>query len=333
MAGLIAALFGGKSRPPDPDPLPGQGGYDMPPGPYGGSGFPGSTSSTRTLKGLNPRAAKVRSDSNTGFEQGLSAVQQVRQASYRGDHPTKPRQTPSVATPQPELTRLMQENSTAEWFGGQPLQNQPGYDLAGLNPLSGAAQAGGHSVRDTETPKVSKRAVQISTGVPGSNNVRNQIAQRYKNRPGQAHTYRPAPRADQPGSTPSTAAIGEPVTVENRFVYAGGGYESYWAERQMPYNGRGDGARGAQLSGERYYAAGPPAFENGGNGMYGVARLRGPNHRPTVFAEPAPWSTNYYDTTADVGTTEVPGTPTQAPDMVYTSPSPGRASNSTGRTG
>jgi len=42
MAGLIAALFGGKSAP-DTNPLPGIGGYDMPRGPYGEGGFPGST--------------------------------------------------------------------------------------------------------------------------------------------------------------------------------------------------------------------------------------------------------------------------------------------------
>lgn len=340
MAGLIAALFGGKSRPPDPDPLPGQGGFDMPPGPYGGSGFPGSTSSTRTFKGKNPRAVKIRADSNGGFEQALSGTPQVRQSSYRGDvqspvePPQSPRDTPEVATPQPLLTQRMQDNSPAEFFGGQPLKTRPGYDLAGINPLSGAAQAGGHSVRDTETEPTHRWPV-ISTDVPGSENVRNQIAQRYKNRPGQQHTYRPSPRPDQQGSTSSTAMTGAPVTVQNRFVFAGGGVETYGMERQAPYPAHGSSraGRGATLTGERYYQAGPPSFENAGDGMYGVGRLRGPNHRPTMFQEPAPWSTNYYDTTAEVGTTDNPGTPGQTPDMVYMSPSPGRASNSTGRTG
>ncbi len=44
MAGLIATLFGGKNKKPDPYPLPGIGGYDMPRGPMGEGGFPGSTS-------------------------------------------------------------------------------------------------------------------------------------------------------------------------------------------------------------------------------------------------------------------------------------------------
>jgi hypothetical protein len=116
-------------------------------------------------------------------------------------------------------------------------------------------------------------------------------------------------------------------------VFAGGGVQTWSVQRQMPYNGRGDGARGADLNGTRYYATGAPVNVNGANGEYGIGRLRGPNHRPTVFTEPAPWSQNYYDTTQTTGTPDQPGPATQAPDMVYVSPSAGRASNSTGRTG
>ena len=75
----------------------------------------------------------------------------------------------------------------------------------------------------------------------------------------------------------------------------------------MPYSGRGDGARGADLNGTRYYAEGPPVNVNGGQGAYGVGRLRGPNHRPVYFNEPAPWTSQYYDTTASVGTPDAPG--------------------------
>jgi hypothetical protein len=42
MAGLIAALFGGKNKPVDTNPHPGIGGYTLPRGPYGEGGFPGS---------------------------------------------------------------------------------------------------------------------------------------------------------------------------------------------------------------------------------------------------------------------------------------------------
>jgi hypothetical protein len=95
----------------------------------------------------------------------------------------------------------------------------------------------------------------------------------------------------------------------------------------MPYGGRGDGARGAQLSGQRYYATGQSgAFWNAGQGDYGIARERG-GKRPVSFTEPAPWTTDFYDTTAGVA-----GQSTgQSPSTVYVSPSAGRASNSTGR--
>jgi hypothetical protein len=102
--------------------------------------------------------------------------------------------------------------------------------------------------------------------------------------------------------------------------------------REMPYGGRGDGARGAALSGQRYYATGQrDQFGNAGQGDYGIARERG-GKRPVSFTEPAPWSTNYYDTTDSVGTADTPGTNTQAPNQVYYSPSSGRAVNTTGRT-
>ena len=67
-------------------------------------------------------------------------------------------------------------------------------------------------------------------------------------------------------------------------------------------------------------------------GHYGVSRLRGPNHRPVYFNEPAPWTSQYYDTTASVGTPDSPGPGGQAPDAIYTSPDLGRGGlNSTGR--
>src|SRR6185312_8686602 len=59
MAGLIAQLFGGK-RKANTDPHPGEGGYDMPRGPVGEGGFPGSTAAapvvhTQTADGRRER--------------------------------------------------------------------------------------------------------------------------------------------------------------------------------------------------------------------------------------------------------------------------------------
>lgn len=297
----------------------------MPSGPDGQSGFPGSTSATRTFKGASPRSVKIEADTNVGFEQELSATPQVRQVPRKaGQRTPNPRLSRSVATPQPELTRQLQADPRT-FYGGPPLKVRPGDETAGGNPLG---RQGGHSVRDTETP-VTQRQPQISGGAPGgvpggSGNVRNTIAERYKAVPGEAHTYMSAPRGDAPAQA---------VTVDSRFVFAGGGVQTYGMERQMPYTGRGDGARGADLNGQRYYAEGAPEFLNAGTGSYGNARLLGPNHRPTNFSQPAPWSSQYYDTTASVGSDAQSGTDAQVPNLVYVSPQPSRSRNRTGREG
>lgn len=339
MAGLIAKLLGGKPQHrAGVDPAPGQGGYQLGSGPANQTGFPGSTSQVRTLRGNNPRIAKVRADTNTGFEQALSQVDQVRQESYRGDvHndvPASPRATPNVGTRQPVLTLLMQQ-TPGTLLGGPMLKTGPGNNTAGAHPLSNAAAAGGHSMLDTQTPWRDAQP-QIGVGVPGSNNVRNQVAQRYKNTPGQTHTYKSAPRPDNTpvlrggqavdGNVKPELAVAE-VSVANRFVFAGGGNQTWSVERRMPYSGPGDGARGAHLNGQRYYATGQgEQFGNAGMGEYGQAR-KGGAKRPVSFTEPAPWTSQYYDTTQGVQDASA----SQAAAQVYVSPASGRASNATGR--
>jgi hypothetical protein len=339
MAGLIAKLLGGKPRnQAGVDPLPGQGGYQLPPGPANQTGFPGSTSQVRTLRGNNPRIAEVRSDTNTGFEQELSQSEQVRQASYRGDvhgaATASPRATPNVATRQPVLTVLMQQTPATN-YGGPMLKTGPGNNTAGGQPLGPAAAAGGHSGQDTQTPWRDAQP-QIGVGIPGATNVRNQVAQRYKARPEDTHTYKSAPRPDNTpvlrggqavdGNVKPDLAVQE-VTVPSRFVFEGGGNQTWSVERQMPYGGVGNGARGAHLNGQRYYAAGQgDQFGNAGQGEYGQAR-KGGGKRPVAFTEPAPWTSQYYDTTSGVESASAQ----QAPSQVYVSPPSGRASNSTGR--
>lgn len=333
MAGLIAALFGGRAAPPPPTgSVPGGGGYTAGPGPTGEYGYPGSTSVTRTLPGRNPRIAKIQADTNGGFEQALSDHAQVRQASRKigagqGD---SPRATGQVSTPQPLLTALLQAGSNTH-LGGMLDKTKTGARTVGVNPLSRAQAEGGHSVRDTETPPT-RRQPEISGNVPGAQNVRNQVAQRYKNKPGQLHTYLSAPRADTAPVNPSGQAsdgnvhperVVTSVTVPNRFVFGDGGVETWTMLREMPYGGRGDGARGADLNGARYYATGQhDQFWNAGSGDYGISRQAGQgNHRPVNFDQPAPWTSNYYDTTPAVQS----GSTDQAPNMVYVSPqTPGR---------
>ena len=348
MAGLIARLLGGRPQPGPAEPAQGIGGYTAGPGPAGQSGFPGSTSRARVNLGKSPRAVKVRADTDTGFEQGLSGTPQVRQQSYRGDEPgarvRNPRATPRVATPQPVLTEVMQ-STWATNQGGPMLRTGPGNDTAGAHPLSAAQAAGGHSKLDTTTP-YSGAGVTIGGGTPGAQNVRNQVAQRYKNPAGQSHTYLSAPRPDQAPVNPGGQAtdgnvhperVVQSVTVQNRLQFPDGGGNLSWAvNREMPYGGRGNGARGANLNGQRRFATGQETqFWNAGQGSYGIARAQGGDYKsPVSFTQPAPWSANVYTTTDSIGTPDNPNTsPGQQPQAVYVSPSGRRASNRTGRTG
>jgi hypothetical protein len=270
---------------------------------------------------------KLRYDQLRGADTALGSTPETRQASYRGDIPgantTNPRATSGVTLPQTAIRQSMQHNSPGEFYGGPRLRTGPDNNTAGANPLSPSRGRGGHSVRDTETPPTQRQPV-IGAGTPGAQNVRNQIALRYKAAPGGVHTYRSAPNPAKPADS---------VTVPNRFVYPGGGNTTWSVQREMPYGGRGDGARGADLSGQRYYSVGQAdQFWNAGQGDYGISRQRGRrNRRPVSFSEPAPWTANFYDTTHSVGTVEQPGTGGQSPDLVYYSPAAGRATNSTGR--
>jgi hypothetical protein len=351
VAGLIARLFGGKPSPDaNAEPAPGIGGYTPGAGPANQTGFPGSTSQTRTYpsNGRNPyspRDVKVNADYDSDANSRTGTTPEVRQASFRGDIPgsttASPRSTSLVVTRQTAIRQLMQNNSPSEFYGGPALHTRQGNNTAGGEPLSPAAYAGGHSAIDTTTP-LSQAQPTIDGNTPGAQNVRNTIAERWKNPAGQLHEYKSAPRADQAAVNPGGqatdgnvdgAGITQPVTVANRAVFP----EITWRVlREMPYGGRGNGARGADLNGQRYYATGQQdEFLNGGQGEYGVGRLLGSgNKRPVGFSQPAPWTANFYDTTASVGTTTDPNEqPAQQPSAVYTSPGGLRASNSTGRMG
>jgi hypothetical protein len=275
----------------------------------------------------------------------MGTTTRTLQSSYRGDVPgariRNPRDTPPVTTAQTAIQQQMQHNSQAEFFGGPMLKTGPGNNTAGGEPLSPAFRAGGHSAIDTTTP-LSQAQPQIGGGTPGAQNVRNEIAQRYKYPGGIMHTYLSAPRADQAPANPGgqatdgnvhPGAVVQDVTVPDR--YAVDGLTSWSVLREMPYGGRGNGARGADLNGQRYYATGQETqFWNAGQGEFGIERLRGSgNKRPVGFTQPAPWTANFYDTTTSVGTTTDPNaTPEQQPQAVYYSPGGLRASNSTGRT-
>jgi hypothetical protein len=236
----------------------------------------------------------------------------------------------------------MQHNSASEFYGGPALKTGPGNNTAGGEPLSAAEAAGGKSAIQTTTP-LSDAQPTISGNVPGSQNVRNEIAQRYKAGPGELRTYKSAPRADQAQPNSGGQAtdgnvngigISQDVTVPDRYI--ADGVIGWSVLREMPYGGRGNGARGADLNGQRFYATGQQTqFWNAGQGEYGVERKRGSgNKRPVAFTQPAPWTANYYDTTNSVGTqTDPNANPEQQPQTIYVSPGGMRATNRTGRNG
>lgn len=239
---FLSSIFGGKSAAPkDSEPLPGQGGYTIPRGPYGATGYPGST----------PAAPKTHSQD-------------------------------------PEENKLGRETVTenqAEW------NNTPNTAQGAIPYNTGTGYPNFVDTERTINPVISRN-------VPGNQNQRN--------------TRFYAGRQAAPDGN-------------NRYVYGGenGGVESYAFHRRMPYSKGENGHRGASLSGERYYGD-MHQFSSAG-GSYGRARAAGPLHRPTVFVEPTPWTVNYYDTTAEVGTPDDPGTQTQAVNMSYVSPSVSRS--------
>jgi hypothetical protein len=343
MANLIDFLFGGRQRPPDPDPLPGVGGYAMPPGPYGATGLPGSTIAAPHPLPQTLETARLPRRIGGPPVRGT----QTTRASYRGDQPppgqpgSAPYDQPQVTTPRSGIVDEMQTNSPREFYGGLALKSGPGNHIQG-QPGRASAAEGGHDTTDTTTP-YSRAQSQISQGVPGAQNVRNTTAQRYKNAPGGMHTYLSASRPDQANPNedmPGWASEGGGnywrtaggITVPNRFVYGGGGHQTWAVMRRMPYTSAGDGGRGAHLNGQRYYGVGGyDNFANAGQGAYGTSRL---SHRmPVSFTEPAPWQSNVYVTTPEVGTTEQPGPQSQAPYAVVVSPGSSRAPNTSRRRG
>lgn len=353
MAGLIARLLGGgrTSATAPAEPAQGIGGYTMGAGPANQTGFPGSTSQTRTYPSngrtpYSPRSVKIRGDYDTDANSRTGTAPEARQSSYRGDitgaRVRSPRVTSRVSVPQTVIRQEMQSNSPAEFYGGPFLHTGAGNNTAGGHLLTPAARAARNemvSERDTTTPWAEAQP-EVGGNVPGGQKLRNTIANRVHNPPGQMHTYKSRPRPDQAQVNPGGQAtdgnvngigITQEVTVLNRTVFP----EITWSVlREMPYGGRGNGARGADLNGQRYYATGQDSqFWNAGQGSYGVGRLEGNgNKRPVGFTQPAPWSSQFYDTTASVGTVDDPNTsPTQQVSAVYVSPGGLRASNSTGR--
>ena len=342
MAGLIAKLW--KRSPADPfDPaLGGMGGARQGPGPAGTSGVPGTTSVTRTFHGRSPRDVKINADSDVGFNQGLDGVDIRQESRAHSSGQRNPRDTPEVVTPRPKAIADLRR-SPREWFGGLPLRSDavsPGTHAAGggLNPLMPARM---RAATPPMTPKPPGPAASRTSAAAcrGRRTCGTRSRSGGRTRPARCTSTWPPRRPDQgPGGLAGQGAgggrrnLGSPVSVPSRYVWDQGGVQTWSVQRQMPYGGKGDGARGASLNGTRYYAEGPPIAVNAALGSYGVSRLRGPRHRPVYFNEPAPWTSQFYDTTASWGPRTSRGQAGRPPMPFTPQPDPGRGGmNSTGR--
>lgn len=324
--------YGLKAKSPRPGvPLPGLGGYDYPRGPYGATGFPGSTPAatpthTQTVQGrkdrqLTPTQVWVR---DTGPH--AADVGPVR-----------------VPRPQPSYSEV-------EFIPGT------------TDPASTYVRPDGSPrlprARQMRSTSAERRMTPVIGGAPGSQNVRNQVAQRYKARPGDLHTYRAAPNPGKTGARldgvsqyhPGQMVHGDPdgkpipgmasqpgappgVTVPSRFVSAEGSMEGYAMDRPLQFDKGGVAGypssytrftgnqhpRGGRLTGQRYFGDRADQAQIGlPSDAYGIARARGPRHRPVRFEQPAPWTVNYYDTAPEDATA-------QAADMIHVSPTRPRA--------
>jgi hypothetical protein len=329
MAGWLSRLFGadtGTQAAVSLDPAPGEGGYALGSGPTGQDGYPGSGITNKLVRGT-PRNAKIPADRDSGLEQDTYGAEVV-DASHRGDVPgasVRSPRAPQRATVSRRRVTAFQDEDRATNLGGPPMRPQPGAETVGLNPLSGAQAAGGHSEMSGQTP-YRQAWPEISGNVPGSQNVQALWAERYKAVPGTERAGMSSTRSDQaPPQAAGWQASGsvkpwevtEEVTTTDRLVTP----EISWSfDREWPYQ-RADRTN----NGERLYF---PALNQFLDGNMGAVGSRNYQSRPTTFDVPAPWTGNFMDSSTPPGQAPSAG---QQPDAVYVPPPSPRASSGTGR--
>lgn len=313
-------------------PNPGIGGYDYPRGPYGATGFPGSTPAAKTTKGQGP---------DSRLDRQLTATQIRDRDTGPEFNETWPVETPK---PQPSYGDVRFRPGTAP---------RPGNTFRRANGT--ARQPFARQMRSTSPEH---RMTPIIGGAPGSENVRNQVAQRFKARPELWRAYRPSPNPGKTGARlqgpsrrhPGTTVHGDPdgkpipgmdeqpgppdVIVQSRFVSHEGSQEGYAMNRDLFFAKGGKPApqptgaaphiRGGRYDGTRYFGELAAQQKIGlPSDSYGIKRARGPNHRPLRFEQPPPHTANYYDLPPDEGET--------APDQIHRSPVAARRAPGTPR--
>lgn len=310
-------------------PHPGEGGYNYPPGPFGATGFPGSTAAAldrvphrQDAEGRKDRqlnASQIR-DRDTGPE--FADVDPVR-----------------VPKPQPRYGEV-------EFIPGQ--DPEPGNRFIRANGTP--RQPLYRQMRSTSAERRSTPVIG-ALGLAERKPVRNSYAQRWRAIPGEIRAYRPSPNPGKtgarlmgpaqyhPGTTVFGEADGKPipgmasnpdgtpptVVVSSRYVSDEGAQEGYAMNRPLLFTKGGNPnnyppgylgnrhLRGGRMTGQRYFGALEDQQRIGiPSDSYGIVRRRGPRHRPVRFDLPAPWTANYYDVPAQEGR--------QDPDMIHRSP-------------
>jgi hypothetical protein len=318
-------------------PLPGIGGYDYPRGPFGQTGFPGST----------PAAPRTKRQDQEGRKDPQWLGRPTLTAPDVWDRDTGPAAldvTP-VRSPKPQPSY-----GDVEFIPGTPTGPSQFLKRSGL-PRNPRAR------RKDLTTGPEHRMTPVIGGTPGvlgaPKLVRNEVAQRWKADPLKIREYRASPNPGKTGARatgvpsklhPSVTIWGEPdgkpvpgmyptpdqdqfsVTVQSRYVSHEGAQEGYAMNREQRFTKGGTPAkwrqdlrptpnhiRGARLEGDRYFGAIRDQQRIGlDSDSFGIARRRGPRHRPVRFEQPRPWTANYRDVAPDEGD--------QAPDMIHRSP-------------
>jgi hypothetical protein len=199
--------------------------------------------------------------------------------------------------------------------------NQDNWDLP-VNP---------DTVRSTEQ----RNHGAVSGGAPGNENQRNTVYRGGRQaRPGVSRTYMASPNPGITGTAGGKYTAQREVTQISRYKFGGpdGGldlYQDTLSDRRMPYTGqqgfRGNlrhargSVRGAVNDGTRYFQSPDTGVGNQG-GAYGRTIRGQQRHRPTIYREPSPMNSRFYDTTAETGTPSRKGAHTQIANSVLVSP-------------
>lgn len=309
-------------------PMPGISGYAYPRGPFGASGFPGSTPASRKTKG---QGRDGRKDPSYQGRPTITATGiRARDTGPEFDNPA----TREVPRPQTSYGQVRFRPGTSPRAGNTYIAP------SGLPRNPKARRLDLTTGPEHRMTPVFDVPMEVKT-------IRNDRAQRWKAAPGQIRDYRPSPNPGHTGAQldgpsqfhPGQMVHGHPdgkpipgspgtVTVLSRAVFGLDAESSdYYAMNReerftkggtpAPYPAwyRGDRhLRGGRLTGQRYFGDIEDQQQIGlPTDAYGISRARGPRHRPVRFEQPPSWSANYYDAPAPAGAT--------SPDLVHQSPS------------